>query len=65
MLAPYTRGKGPKIVARAATANSDQALASLDALASTGATTVLTGHGDPFTGGAARAAEEARAKGPS
>ena len=65
MLDPYTRAEGPKIVARAATADSAQALASLDALASTGATTVLTGHGDPFTGGAARAVDQARAKGPS
>jgi glyoxylase-like metal-dependent hydrolase (beta-lactamase superfamily II) len=63
MLDPYTGKRGPRLVARAATAHSDRALASLDALAATGAGTVLTGHGDPFTGGAEQAAAQARAAG--
>lgn len=64
MLDPYTAKKGPRIVARAA-ADSERALASLDALAATGAGTVLTGHGDPWTAGAERAVEEARRAGVS
>ena len=44
-LNPYTARRGPQIVARAATADSNRALASLDALAETGARTVLVGHG--------------------
>ena len=60
---PYTDREGPCLVARAATADSDQALRSLDAIAATGAGTVLTGHGDPITTGAAAAAEAAREAG--
>jgi glyoxylase-like metal-dependent hydrolase (beta-lactamase superfamily II) len=63
MLDPYTGKRGPRVVARAATAHSDRALASLDALAATGAKTVLTGHGEPFTGGAEQACRLARAAG--
>jgi glyoxylase-like metal-dependent hydrolase (beta-lactamase superfamily II) len=63
MLDPYTGKRGARVVARAATAHSDRALASLDALAATGAGTVLTGHGDPFTGGAEQACAHARAAG--
>ena len=62
---PYTTAEGPRIVAGAATADSARALASLDALAQTGATTVLTGHGEPWRQGAAKAVERARAAGPS
>jgi glyoxylase-like metal-dependent hydrolase (beta-lactamase superfamily II) len=62
-LDPYTGKRGPRVVARAATAYSDRALASLDALAETGAGTVLTGHGEPWTGGAAEACRLARAAG--
>ena len=65
MLDPYTAEKGPKIVAGAATADSERALATLDALAETGARTVLTGHGEPWTGGAAEAVRLAREAGPS
>lgn len=65
MLDPYTAKRGPRIVARAATADSERAIASLDALAETGAKTVLTGHGEPWTAGAERAAEEARRAGVS
>src|SRR5829696_1531986 len=63
MLDPYTGKRGPRVVARAATAHSDRALASLDALARTGASIVLTGHGDPFVGGAEEACRLARAAG--
>jgi glyoxylase-like metal-dependent hydrolase (beta-lactamase superfamily II) len=65
MLDPYTAQEGPKIVAGAATADSERNLASLDALASTAAPTVLTGHGPPFTGGVGEAVRRARAVGPS
>jgi glyoxylase-like metal-dependent hydrolase (beta-lactamase superfamily II) len=65
MLNPYTGSRGPQIVARAATADTRQNLASLDALAETGARTVLTGHGDPWTDGAEAIVERARAAGPS
>jgi glyoxylase-like metal-dependent hydrolase (beta-lactamase superfamily II) len=65
MLNPYTASRGPQIVARAAQADSAMALRSLDALAATGATTVLTGHGEPWTGGAEAMAERARAAGVS
>ena len=64
-LNPYTGGRGPQIVARAATADSVRNLASLDALARTDASTVLTGHGEPWRGGAAEAARIAQAAGPS
>jgi glyoxylase-like metal-dependent hydrolase (beta-lactamase superfamily II) len=64
-LNPYTGGHGPQIVARAATADSERALASLDAVEATGADTVLTGHGPPWTRGAVEIAAEARAVGPT
>lgn len=63
-LDPYTAGEGPQIVAGAATADSALALASLDALAATGATHVLPGHGEPWRGGIRSAVEQARAVGP-
>lgn len=62
-LDPYTVGHGPQLVAGAATADSALALASLDALAATGATTVLPGHGDPWEHGIASAVQHARAVG--
>jgi glyoxylase-like metal-dependent hydrolase (beta-lactamase superfamily II) len=62
---PYTASAGPRVVAGAATADSRQALASLDALAATGADTLLPGHGDPWTAGVAAAVEQARDTGPS
>jgi len=62
-LDPYTGERGPRIVARAATADSERALASLDALAATGAGTLLPGHGEPWRDGAAAAVEAARAAG--
>ena len=64
-LNPYTGATGPQIVAGAATADSERALRSLDALAATGATTVLPGHGQVWRRGAGEAVERARQFGPS
>ncbi|MGM7666809.1 MBL fold metallo-hydrolase [Microbacterium sp. A93] len=64
-LDPYTGETGPQIVAGAATADSDLALRSLDALAETGAGTVLTGHGRPWTDGIDEAVALARRRGRS
>jgi glyoxylase-like metal-dependent hydrolase (beta-lactamase superfamily II) len=63
MLDPYTGRTGPRLVARAATVDSARNLASLDAVSATGARTVLTGHGDPWTQGAESAVVAARAAG--
>jgi glyoxylase-like metal-dependent hydrolase (beta-lactamase superfamily II) len=60
---PYTAEKGPKIVSRAATADSARNLSTLDAIRDTGAGTILTGHGEPWTGGAAEAVRLARERG--
>jgi len=60
MLDPYTARRGPRIVARAATADSARALASLQPLAETDARIVLTGHGEPYTDGIRQATEAAR-----
>jgi glyoxylase-like metal-dependent hydrolase (beta-lactamase superfamily II) len=54
MLDPYTAETGSRLVAGAATADSERALESLDALADTGATTVLTGHGEAWRVGPCR-----------
>jgi glyoxylase-like metal-dependent hydrolase (beta-lactamase superfamily II) len=62
-LDPYTARSGPRVVARAATADSERALRSLDVVAETGARTVLPGHGDPWRDGAAAMAEKARQAG--
>ena len=56
---PYTNTRGPRIVARGATADSARALASLERLARTGAGTLLPGHGEPWREGAEKAASEA------
>ena len=64
-LDPYTAKVGPRIVARAATADSERNLRSLDALAETGARTVLVGHGEPWTQGAEAAVARARQAGVS
>lgn len=61
-LDPYTGRTGPRLVARAATVDSERNRASLDALARTGARIVLTGHGEPWTGGAESAVAAARAE---
>lgn len=63
MLDPYTGQKGPRLVARAATADSERALRSLDGLASLDVGTVLSGHGEPWRGGTAEAVRLARAAG--
>jgi glyoxylase-like metal-dependent hydrolase (beta-lactamase superfamily II) len=65
MLDPYTAAHGPRIVAGAATADSERALASLDRLAATDVRVVLSGHGEPWTGGAEAAVSRAREAGPS
>ena len=57
---PYTDTRGPRVVARAATADSERALASLELLANTGAGTLLPGHGEPWRDGAESAVREAR-----
>lgn len=57
---PYTDTRGPRIVARGATADSERALASLERLSGTGVGTLLPGHGEPWTGGADWAVQEAR-----
>ena len=62
-LDPYTALKGPRLVARAATVDSERNLASLDALTETGATTVLTGHGEPWLEGVETAVAQAREAG--
>jgi glyoxylase-like metal-dependent hydrolase (beta-lactamase superfamily II) len=63
MLDPYTGRRGPRLVARAATADVATNLRTLDALKDTGARTVLTGHGDPWSEGAAAIVEQARSAG--
>jgi glyoxylase-like metal-dependent hydrolase (beta-lactamase superfamily II) len=62
---PYTGLSGPQIVSGAATADSDQALRSLDALDATGAGTVLSGHGPAWQRGITEATDHARRVGPS
>lgn len=47
-LDPYTGRRGPRLVARAATADLDRATRSLDALEATQARLLLTGHGEPY-----------------
>ncbi|HST71366.1 MULTISPECIES: MBL fold metallo-hydrolase [Kocuria] len=62
-LDPYTGRRGPQIVASAATSDTATALASLDAVAATGARTVLPGHGEPWAEGAEAAVRHALAVG--
>jgi glyoxylase-like metal-dependent hydrolase (beta-lactamase superfamily II) len=62
-LDPYTALKGPRLVARAATVDSQRNLRSLDALAATEVGTVLCGHGEPWTEGVRAAVEQARQAG--
>jgi glyoxylase-like metal-dependent hydrolase (beta-lactamase superfamily II) len=59
-LDPYTARRGPRLVARAATADVERNMRSLETLAQTGARTVLTGHGEPWTGGIEAAVARAR-----
>ncbi len=60
-LDPYTGRRGPRLVARAATADSGQAFQALDALEATDARMVLPGHGEPYmsVAGAVALAREA------
>ena len=60
---PYTDRRGPRLVARAATWNSQANLESLDRIAATGAGTLVTGHGEPWRDGAESAAAAAREAG--
>jgi glyoxylase-like metal-dependent hydrolase (beta-lactamase superfamily II) len=62
-LDPYTARRGPRLVARAATVDSDRNLRGLDALAATQARTVLVGHGEPWTDGVESAVARAREAG--
>jgi glyoxylase-like metal-dependent hydrolase (beta-lactamase superfamily II) len=62
-LDPYTARRGPRLVARAATADVERNTRTLDALVATGARLVLTGHGDPWTEGVEAAVVQARAAG--
>ncbi|MDV8002742.1 MBL fold metallo-hydrolase [Rhodococcus sp. IEGM 1408] len=62
-LDPYTGVTGPQIVASAATADTALAIESLRPVAATGASTVLPGHGEPWTDGADAAVTHARAVG--
>ena len=62
-LDPYTGRRGPRLVARAATADVERNLAALDALAASGARTVLVGHGEPWREGTESIVEQARAAG--
>jgi glyoxylase-like metal-dependent hydrolase (beta-lactamase superfamily II) len=64
-LDPYTGSRGPQIVSRAATADSERALDSLDALAELDAQVVMTGHGPVWRQGIATAVEQARRAGVS
>jgi glyoxylase-like metal-dependent hydrolase (beta-lactamase superfamily II) len=60
---PYTGLVGPRLVARAATADVGEAHRSLSRIAETGAGLLLPGHGEPWPGGAADAAAQAEAAG--
>jgi glyoxylase-like metal-dependent hydrolase (beta-lactamase superfamily II) len=62
-LDPYTGEEGPQIVARAATADTAEALRSLDRLSDTDAALVLPGHGRPSEHGIRSAVARARARG--
>ncbi|MCW3012111.1 MAG: fold metallo-hydrolase [Solirubrobacterales bacterium] len=62
-LDPYTNRRGPRLVARAATADVQRNLASLDALQETRAQVVLPGHGEPFRSGVGAAVRMARQAG--
>jgi glyoxylase-like metal-dependent hydrolase (beta-lactamase superfamily II) len=64
-LDPYKGERGAQIIAGAATADSERALASLDALRNTGARILLPGHGEPWLDGVEAAVAAARAVGKS
>lgn len=60
---PLTGRRGPQLLPSAFNHSDERAMASLDAVAGTGADTVLPGHGEPWTEGAATAADAARRAG--
>jgi glyoxylase-like metal-dependent hydrolase (beta-lactamase superfamily II) len=60
---PLTGRTGPRRVSLGFTEDAVDAARSLDVIASTCAGTLLPGHGDPWTGGAAEAARRAREAG--
>ncbi len=60
---PYTGRTGPRLVAKAATNDSAQATAALDAIERVDVRTVEVGHGEVYRGGAAQAARLAREAG--
>lgn len=62
-LDPYTGERGPQIVARAATADTSEALASLDVLDESEASLVLPGHGEPSRDGVRADTAAARRRG--
>jgi glyoxylase-like metal-dependent hydrolase (beta-lactamase superfamily II) len=62
-LDPYTARRGPRLVAKAATADSERNLRSLEPLAETGAGKVLVGHGEPWNDGVEAAVAKAREAG--
>lgn len=64
-LDPYTGVPGPQIVSGAATADPARNLETLDAIAATGASMLLTGHGEPWAQGTDEAVRIARREGPS
>jgi glyoxylase-like metal-dependent hydrolase (beta-lactamase superfamily II) len=59
-LNPMTFRPGPQLMPSGFNTSDAEAEASLQAVADTGAETVLVGHGEPWTGGAAAAVERAR-----
>jgi glyoxylase-like metal-dependent hydrolase (beta-lactamase superfamily II) len=62
-LDPYTGLTGPRLVAKAALADSAQNLATLDRIAETGAGHLFPGHGEPWHGPAEEAVATARRNG--
>jgi len=62
-LDPYTALTGPRLVAKAALADSALNLATLDRIAETGASHLLPGHGEPWHGSAEEAVALARRNG--
>lgn len=62
-LDPYTGDVGPRIVAGAATADSDRALTSIEAFTAADAAVLLPGHGEPWHDGARSAVAHARLAG--
>jgi glyoxylase-like metal-dependent hydrolase (beta-lactamase superfamily II) len=60
---PYTGASGPRLVAKGATDDTEQALRSLDKIEALDAQVVAVGHGELFTGGAAECARLAREAG--